>query len=73
MREWILFHRAQKTILYRQWQHTSALLAQTYNMNAKPGQGKSPDDFNPLHEKLVENQGIETKEDVMKLVERLTN
>ena len=43
------------------------------NMNAAKGKRYSPDDFNPYVSIAQENEGIETKQDVLNLFERAKN
>ena len=51
--------------------HTSSLMALTANINAAKGKKYSPDDFNPYVTTAQENEGIDTKSDVLELMERV--
>jgi len=72
-REFQLFRQGFEKRQEIEWMHTSSLMALHANMNAAKGKKYSPDDFNPYVTVASENEGIETKSDVIDLMERVKN
>lgn len=72
-REFQLYREGFEKRQYVAWTHTSSLMALQANMNAAKGKRYSPDDFNPYVTIAQENEGIETKQDVLDLFERAKN
>lgn len=70
MREFQLYRNAFEKRQEVEWMHTSSLMALTANINAAKGKKYSPDDFNPYISTAQENEGIETKSDVLDLFDR---
>ena len=70
-REFQLYREGSKR-QYVAWTHQLVDGPQA-NMNAAKGKGYSPDDFNPYVTVAQENEGIETKQDVLDLFERAKN
>lgn len=70
-REFQLMLRAHEKQQEVQWTHTSSLMALHANMNAQKGKKFSPDDFNPYVKTATENEGIDTKSDVLDLMRRV--
>ncbi len=73
MREFQLYRQGFEKRQEIQWTHTSSLMALHANMNASKGKKYSPDDFNPYVTVAQENEGIDTKSDVLELMERVKN
>lgn len=70
-REFQLYRQGFEKRQEIEWMHTSSLMALHANMNAAKGKKYSPDDFNPYVTTAQENEGIETKSDVIDLMERV--
>lgn len=72
MREWLVLRRGMVLKAQADWTHTASMMAQQYNMHLPKGKKPiKPDDLNPYVKKYEENEGINSKEDIMKLVNQL--